>query len=375
MREQGEGLGEGDPVNIDDAMAAAQEKLSGDDVSTEPVSEPAPAAETEAPEPEAPKVERVRDESGRFTKAEAKAPAVEKPAAAPKDAAHGAAPPAPPAGEGKPAGVVPPPPAAPAGEPVPSLKAPQSWKPLAREAFAKAPREVQEEAIRIDREVRQVMQDSAEARRTAEAVRGTLAPFEGIARANGMDVMGYAGSVLQTAAQLFQGPMPNRAALIAHLIKQAGVNPEDVNPYLSGEKAPPAPPEQPRFDPREEVRRAIEEERAMAAAREFLANPPEFYETVQADMIELLRIDRARGGQMTPQQAYDRACRFNEDVQSVLSKRKAAEKARTDTAATQAAKAAAVSIKDQPAAPIRGAKRNKMNVDEAMSAAREKLNL
>jgi hypothetical protein len=166
-------------VNIDEAMSAAAEKLSGE--TSEPVTEAAPEADetqpTETTQPEATKAERVRDDSGRFTKAGDK-PVTEKPPAAPKGDVHGAAQAAPPTGPGKVEGAAPSP--APSTEPVKPdapVKLPSSWKPAAREALAKAPREVQEEALRIDREVRQVMQESAEAKRTAETVTRTLAPF------------------------------------------------------------------------------------------------------------------------------------------------------------------------------------------------------
>jgi hypothetical protein len=330
--------------SIRDSIEAAIEQHtpepeSAPAVEAAPVEVPAPDA---APSP-APTPGRARDEAGRF------APKAEKTAAAPEGAqkpalAAGAA-------EGKAAGISPVPAAPPVPEP-PKFRAPQSWKPAMRELAAKLPAEFHplvEESLRIDNEAKRALNDSTEARRMAESVHRTLAPFEGLARANGMDAMSYAGNVLQMAAQLFQGPQPNRPALIAQLIKQAGVNPEDVNPYLSGEKAPPAAPQQPQADPREQVRAILEEERIRQVATEFLESPPEFYETVQGDMHEILRLATAQGRKMTPQQAYDRACKLNEDVQGIIAQRKAAEAAKAQIVSTQRSKAAAVSIRAAPA--------------------------
>lgn len=236
----------------------------------------------------------------------------------------------------------------------PAVKAPQAWTPAAREAFTKAPPEVQAEVVRREAEITRALNDAAPARKVAEQVQRTLAPFEGLARANGMDVMGYAGTVMQMAAQLFQGPPGNRAALVAQLIKQAGVNPEDVNPYLSGEAAPQA--HQPAFDPRAEVqkvlaeeRQRMEAERGQATVQEFIATQPEFLNDVWPDMVAVINSDRAAGRKTDLPKAYDRACRMNEDVSKVLGQRKAAETAKAAAAEMARKKAAASSVRSQPA--------------------------
>jgi hypothetical protein len=372
-------------VNLDEAMNAAAEKLAAPE--TEPVIEAAPvvdaAPETPpAPTSEAPKpaaADRARDDVGRFAKAGEK-PAAQKPPAAPKGDVHGAASAVPPPGPGKVEGAVSP--AALSTEPVKPdaapLKLPSSWKPAAREALAKAPREVQEEAVRIDREVRQVMQEAAPLKQRVAEVDRALAPFEGIARASGMDVMAYAGSVMQTAAMLFQGPVGNRPALIAQLIRQAGVNPEDVGRHLAGEA--PAEAHQPAFDPRAEVQRVLQEERqredserARRSAQEFLATEPEFINDVYVDMAAIIESDKRAGRNPDVKRAYDRACRMNEDVAKILDQRKAAEAAKTATAATQASRAAAVSIRSSSPAPHIEAKGK--GIDAAMDKARAKLGM
>lgn len=372
-------------MNLDEALTAAQEKLAAPE--PEPISEAAPVVEaapktTPAPPSEAPKpaaADWARDGEGRFAKAGEK-PAAQKPPAAPKGGVHGAAQAEPP-GQGKAEGAVSP--AAPSTLPVKPdaapLKLPSSWKPPAREALAKAPREVQEEAVRIDREVRQVMQEAAPLKQRAAEIDRALAPFEGIARASGMDVMSYAGSVMQTAAMLFQGPVGNRPALIAQLIKQAGINPEDVNPFLYGERSP-SQPQQPAFDPRAEVQKVLQEERqrqeaeaSQRAVQEFTATQPEFFDDVWTEMVAIIEADKRAGRNPDLKRAYDRACRMNEDVSKILEQRKAAEAARTANTATQGARAAATSIKSSLPAPQVGAKTK--GIDGAMEKARAKLGL
>jgi hypothetical protein len=378
---------------VDDALNAAMEKAQAhlesqetetteavapepvETTATEaaPVVEAAPATETRTA------AERARDEAGKFTKAPKPKPAkvAQKPAGtAPSGGVHGAASAAPPAGQVPADGAVPSP--APSVEAASPLKLPSSWKPAAREALAKAPREVQEEAVRIDREVRQVMQEAAPLKQRMSEVERTLAPFEGLARANGMDAMQYAGSVLQSAAQLFQGPPQTRAAILAQLIQQSGADLEAINAALQGQA--PAAQARPAADPRAEVRRVLEEERAqqryqesLRAAQDFLKDPPEFWEYVKEEVTSLIDWDRSKGGNLTLQQAYDRACKLNDDVQGVVSKRKEGERARTATAATQAAQAATqVSLRSSPAAAVRAKPKG---LDAAARAAADKLGI
>jgi hypothetical protein len=369
---------------LTEAMEKAEQHLNGEAEAEAPaeVVEAAPETPAESQETQAQAEQRARDESGKFTKTpKAKAAKAKEPAAAaPKGGVHGAASAAPSAGEAPADGAAPSP--APSAEAVSTLKPPSSLRPAAKEAFSKAPREVQEDLIRIDREVRQVMQRSAEATKTAEAVHRTLAPFEGLARSQGMDSMQYAGSVLQTAAALHMGTPQQKAAVVAQIIGSYGVDLEAINAALSGQ-APPAQQAQPRFDPRAEVQRALEEERVrqqeaanQATIREFLASAPEDLDEVLPQMTRLLQADRLQGGNLTPKAAYDEARWANPGIRARLQQqeqqRKAAEAARTRTAATAQAKAAAVSIRSQPAAPVSAKPKG---IDAAMDAAREKLGL
>jgi hypothetical protein len=342
--------------SIESAMNAQAEAEPVEAAPVEAAAEvPAPSAE--APNPAA--ADRARDETGRFAKAEK---AAEKPAAAPKGAEKAGTDKAAAAGKGTADGAVTPPvPSAPPAQAAP-VKVPQSWKPHMRELAAKLPAEFHpliEESLRRDGEVTRALQETAEARRFAETVQRQLSPFEGVARASGMDVMSYAGSVMQTAAQLFQGPQGGRAELIAKLIKQAGVNPEDVNPYLTGERAAPqqAAPAQPQPNIDEIVERRLTErdqraeaERTKQAIAEFTATQPEFLNDVYTDMVAIIEAGKRTGRNVTLQQAYDRACRMNEDVAQVLEKRKATEAARAQAPTVQRAKVAASSIKPSAAA-------------------------
>jgi hypothetical protein len=330
----------------------------------EPVVEPAEVAapaEIDVEPDTRTAAERARDDKGRFApKGDTKLP--ETSAAAPERAQKVDAGKTTAANQGKPAGAESPP--SPAGQPAPetpAVKPPQSWKPAAREAFSKAPPEVQQEVMRREHEITRTLQENAEARKFAETVQRQLSPFEGLARANGMDAMSYAGSVMQAAAQLFQGPRPARHAVVASLIQQAGLTSDEdltaISQALAGKGAAPSQPQtQPAFDPRAEVHRVLQEERQREDAersrqvvQDFIATQPEFLNDVYEDMAAIIESDKRAGRNPDVKRAYDRACKLNEDVSKILEQRKAVETARTAQAATQRTRAAASSIRSQPA--------------------------
>lgn len=369
-------------MDIREAMEKAATHLEGGE--TEPAE--MPAAEVEAaPEPaetetatetetDAQAAERARDEKGRFAPKDEAPKAAEttrKPAAAPKAGANGAAS-APPAGQGKAAGASSP--STPAAAPASTVKAPQSWTPAAREAFAKAPPEVQREVERREREIARTLQETADVRKGYEQVQRTLAPYETIARANGMDAMSYAGSVLQTAAVLHVGTPQQKAQAFAALIQQFQPDLQAINAFLEG-KAGPVPQNQPAARPvdiESLVNQKLEQARAKQDAESFLATKPEFLDDVRDDMLLVMQTARSQGRNMTWAEAYDRACKMNEGVQEALAQRKAAEATRTAQPVTDAARRAASSVRSQPAAPMRAQPKG---IREAMEAAAEKIGM
>jgi hypothetical protein len=237
------------------------------------------------------------------------------------------------------------------------VKAPQSWKPQAREAFAKAPPEVQQEVMRRESEIARALNETADARKTVEQMRQTLQPYEAIARANGMDAMQYAGSVMQTAAVLHMGSAQQKAALVAQLIGAYGVDVDAVNAAMQGQAPRQAAPQQAPQDVsalvQQEFQRVAQEaqqQRAASAWEEFQATEPEFLEQVKPAMREILHLAGQQNRNMTYQQAYDRACKLDEEVSAVLDQRKSAAAARAQAPTVQRAKVAGSSIKATPAA-------------------------
>lgn len=348
-----------------DALSEAYDELDTDGEETELEVKPAAAAAAavgeqpaveEVEQPEGDAASRERDESGRFApKGKPAAAAQAAPAAA---GAQGAAAAAAVGATATPA--------------APTLKAPQSWKPAVRELVAKLPpefRPIVEESLRRERETSLALQQRAEADKTAGMFTDAVRPYETLIRASGQQPHQYVGTLLQTAHNLLYGPAGAKPDLLADLIMQAGVPPDQLDRALvarmTGQRqaAPQGQQQQfsdPRVDKLLQQLDAAKSERTTSQAAEAdqtaeqFAASHEFFEDVRDDMANILDV-WAKGGkkqvtQAEMERAYELACNLNESVSTVLGGRKAASSVQTARAATAKAKAASSSIRSQPTA-------------------------
>lgn len=373
-------------MDVREAMEKAATDLGSDVGGAEEPAAPvetaaAPAVEAApAPAPEKPAADRARDETGKFAKQD-KPP--EKPAegAAKAKATVPPAPP-PPVAQGKPETVAVHSPTAPVSGPpaAPPVKPPQSWKPAEREAFGKAPPEVQAAVTRREHEITSTLNETAQARQVAAQTYQALQPYEGIARAAGMDAWSWAGQALQERAQLQMGPVAQRAPILARMLAEGGQELVDqVSALLEGKAAAPQAPQQPAMDPRaifrEELgalQRQAQESKAKAEAQEFLATQPEYVNDVVPQMKAIYAAAQADGRNVTMKEAYDEACWMNPAVREAIQKAKAAEAVRAPQPVTEQQRRAASSVRTQPAAaPAAQSK----GIRGAIEAAAEKVGM
>ncbi|HYF00700.1 MAG TPA: hypothetical protein VEJ18_17395, partial [Planctomycetota bacterium] len=220
------------PVSLDasiaDSVAAAFDEAAARDTAPEPAPEPTPAPTEAAPvEPETTQEReaRVRDEQGRFAR---RSTDIKKP-----PEVKTKAPPEAPATAG--GGTSPPPGETPPAEPVSTpeaVKAPQSWKPAAREEWAKVPPSVQAEVMRREKETAQVLQEAAEARKFHSTFREQLAPY---AHMFGPDAVQGVAVMARDIHALTNARGPQQAAMVAQMIRALNVDIEALDHALSGE--------------------------------------------------------------------------------------------------------------------------------------------
>jgi hypothetical protein len=100
---------------------------------------------------------------------------------------------------------------------------PASWKPDAREHWGQLPENVRAEISRRETEVQRTLQETAEARKTAEAVMRTIAPYEAFIKAENSNPLQAIDNLMATAAKLRTGTAPELATMVAGIVQQFGV--------------------------------------------------------------------------------------------------------------------------------------------------------
>jgi hypothetical protein len=367
------------PAHDSTADVGGQSSDVGGDVSaTEPGAAARVAADDGAAEPAI--SARTRDASGRFapkgkaatqTTTQTKAPKEVTGAPSPTDAI-------PPTVSGDSSKTLPPQP----GAQSETLRPPQSWTPAAREAFAKAPPEVQREVAKREREIAAALQEAAPTKRFRQEVEQAFAPFQEVARTLGVqNPIALGVQAAQVATRIATGPAHIAAREIAQLIQsRPDLQLDLINAHLSGEAG--QRPTQPQaFDPEMVARQAEERvfqrlqqqrEQHLAVSvqqeiAEFDADPANEYAQdprVRGLMSAILRNPLYKG---SIKDAYQQALWANDDTRAILQQRAAAEQAKASQASTQRARAAATSIQSQPAAAPQGAPKD--DLDSTIRAA------
>ena len=267
-------------------------------------------------------------------------------------------------------------------------RAPASWKPDVREHWATLPEGVRSEIQRREVEVQRTLQESAEARKTYEAVMKTVAPYEAFIKAEGSNPIQAIDNLMSTAARLRTGTAPELAQMVAGIVNQFGIGRfgnnfiEMLDSALAGQapKANPnseieqvlnqrlAPVQQmlTQFQQAQIQQQQLAQQQAANEVENFLAQA-EFGNDVREDMADILEVAQRRGINMSLQDAYKKAVMMNDNVRSVLTQRAQAKKAQASSQAAQRAKSVAVSVSG--AAPMGGVQIPTDDVRSAIEAA------
>lgn len=263
---------------------------------------------------------------------------------------------------------------APSSQQAAPSRPPPSWKPMAGEKWATLPPEVQAEVHRVDREVKQVMQESAQARQFVSQLQQKWAPI--IPALGGADPVAASTEALQFVAQLRSVPPVERAQMLWRLAGAYGVTEDHLVAARDGAPAPQAQPEyrDPRVDAllhhlqsNQAQRQQSEAERAAKEWAEFEANN-EYAERLRPTM-EKLRQSGLANDWAT---AYNHATQMDQEVRTVLEQRKAKKQQEANAEDMRRARAASSSVKNEPAAPV-GAKQSGSILDQ-IHAAHARLN-
>ncbi len=268
-------------------------------------------------------------------------------------------------------------------------KAPASWRPEIREHWGTLPDPVRAEIQRRETEVARTLQETAEARKTAEAVMKTIEPYQAFIKAENSNPLQAIDNLMSTAARLRTGTAPELASLVAGIVNQFGTGRfgngfiEMLDSALAGQ-TPKQDPQQlameqvlnQRLAPMQNMLTQFQQaqyqqqQQATQAAQSEVSTflqRAEFGEDVREDMADIIETYSRRGQAISLQDAYKKACLMNDSVRSVLSQRVKAKGAQQTTQAAQKARSAAVQVSGS--APMGALKQEATDVRTAIEAA------
>lgn len=268
-------------------------------------------------------------------------------------------------------------------------RAPASWRPDVREHWGQLPEPVRAEIHRREVEVQRTLQESAEARKSFDAVMKTIAPYEAFIRAENSNPLQAIDNLMATAAKLRTGTAPELAQMVAGIVNQFGVGRfgngfiQALDSALAGQ-APVVDPQQAameqvlnqRLAPVQQMLTQFQQaqlaqqqrvaEQAQSEVERFL-DRAEFGNDVREDMADLMETAARRGQNLSLADAYKKACLMNDRVMGVLRARKQSQGAQQQTQAAQRARSAAVSVSG--AAPKGALQQPTTDVRSAIEAA------
>lgn len=351
------------------------ESYEAPETAPEGYSEPPESNPTEEAEPQAPARDYSRDEQGKF--------ALKKAADAQKQQKS--------LEQAQKTGVQPGPkgPQAPTRE-WSAEKAPQAWKPEAREFWKDLPEPVRREVVRHAQAANEAIDKNLEARRFSDAVMKTVAPYQHFIKAEGSNPIQAIDNMMSAAALLRTGTSDQIAGLVAQITNQFGIGrfgndfvnkldgalagnvPAPVNPEMAAMKQQfdqeIAPLRQMQQQMQQQQQMAYQQQEASAQGElQAFAQQAEFLGDVRHEMADIIDMGAQRGVTYSLQQAYDIACRANPDIARVIQQRDQNSMAQRMNQTTQRAKQAAVGVGGAPS--MSGSDQKPSNLRSAIELA------
>jgi hypothetical protein len=262
-----------------------------------------------------------------------------------------------------------------------SEKAPVSWSPKARQAWATLPSEVRNEVAKRERDFSVGIQRYAETAKYGSEVQKALAPFQSIIRMEGADDITAISSLAQTAATLRLGTPVEKARIISDLVNVYGVDIGTLDSVLAGET--PSPEEdkiskilEQRLKPFEELLGTVRQGREQQVRSvvetvdkeiSTFETKAEFLNDVRNDMADILELAAKRGQKLSLQEAYDKAVLLHPEISEILQQRKLIESRTKNREVIERKKAASASLSGGAGGVV--ATKEPKSVRDALAAA------
>lgn len=286
--------------------------------------------------------------------------------------------------------------AAPAEEPadeVPVLgektvdRPPASWKGDAKKVWAELPEAARNEVVRRERQVDQVLKESADARAIANSVTDMASRYQDVISRYGRPPAQIFENFLSAERILTSAPPADRARFMAKLITDYRIDIAALDSALSGQPIQQSAHQ----DVNEQVKQLLAQELApfkqrmqmeqeaqqqeVAHTIESMAQDHEkfpYFEDVRDDMADLIEIRARRGVYLSLEQAYSIATGGNPDVAAAQASTQQRTQALKAHEVAQKAKTAAVSVAGSPATTSGGPDPSNLraSIESAIDGAR-----
>lgn len=207
--------------------------------------------------------------------------------------------------------------------------APKSWKAAARGKWSTVDPEIRTEVQRREKEIARVFGETSTIREQAKQLEAVLRPFEARIQSTGMPPLQVVQELFRADHILTTAPAPQRAAYMAKLIKDYGVDIRALDSALAGEQIEdPASaqfakmlderlsPLQAFISQQQQIAQGQEQQilaDASAAINAIATDNVKYphYESVRQDMADIIEMNSRRNVYLTPEQAYTRAVAMN----------------------------------------------------------------
>lgn len=244
-------------------------------------------------------------------------------------------------------------------------KPPVDWSPELREKWAGLPDDIKGKISERERNVAQVMQNTAAARRMEQDFTSLTSKYGSVIAAEGAQhPMQIVQPLLQTVAELRMGTSAQKATRIAELIQRYDVDiatlDDALSSSISGEpgetaqqselerlleqKMAPVNQMMQNLAGMQQQKHQVSQQEAVNEVNQF-AQQAEFLNDVRHDVADLIDLATKQGRQMTLQEAYDKACAMNPQISQVMQQRAEATKLQQASQTVASKRQAASSLK------------------------------
>jgi hypothetical protein len=243
---------------------------------------------------------------------------------------------------------------------------PVGWKGQAKGEWATVPLAIRQEVTRREAEVEKVLREAAPLRQFQQQFQQTVAPYMARIDSYGTPPVQAIGNLLKADYLLSSAPKQQRAQLMAQFIKDYEVDIVELDNALSGAAQPNPQGQQTDIEQRilQQVQQMVapfyqqqnrqqqqQQQRASSTvesmSQDHIKYP--YFNEVRQDMADIVEMMAKRGVDVTLEDAYSRATRFNPDVSSQLERQTTMSSANQQHQQAQRSRLASSSVSGAPA--------------------------